>query len=118
MPTPVAGLIERVAKYKAVLEVGGQSVNLSMDREVKQEDGNWVITESVQTPMGNAEERAVLEKDSLVLLNRKVTQGPVSIDVSFAGNKVSGTMTVNDSPKKISVDLGGMLFATAPARAR
>ena len=45
------------------------------------------------------------------MLNRKVSQGPVSIDVDFGGNKASGTMTVNESPTEIAVDLGGMMFA-------
>jgi len=48
-----------------------------------------------------------------VLLKRSVKQGPVVIDLDFAGNKASGTMSMNGQVRPIAVDLGGPLFADA-----
>jgi hypothetical protein len=42
-----------------------------------------------------------------------VKQGPVTISLEFAGDKATGTMTMNGTDKPISADLGGPLFADA-----
>jgi hypothetical protein len=40
-------------------------------------------------------------------------QGPVAIDLDFAGNKAAGKMSMNGQDRPIAVDLGGPLFADA-----
>jgi hypothetical protein len=40
-------------------------------------------------------------------------QGPVVIDLDFAGDKAAGKFTMNGQDKPIAVDLGGPLFADA-----
>ena len=46
-------------------------------------------------------------------MKRNVKQGPVVVDLSFAGNKAAGTMSMNGQDKPVAVDLGGPLFADA-----
>src|SRR2546429_4467475 len=74
---------------------------------------SWTATNQLDTPQGTATDTATLEKGSLVLLKRSVKQGPVVIDLDFAGNKASGTMSMNGQDRPIAVDLGGPLFADA-----
>ncbi len=114
VPKATSGLVERASSYKAVIEAGGQTINLTMEREIRADDAGWVITESMQTPMGNAQDQATLARDTLVLLSRQVKQGPVTIDVAFKDNKASGTMVMNDNSRPIDVALGGAVFADGP----
>jgi hypothetical protein len=56
-----------------------------------------------------------VEKGTLVPVKRVIRQGPVAIDLAFAGGKATGTMAMGAEPKPISVDLGGPLFADGNA---
>src|SRR6266699_2809697 len=74
---------------------------------------SWTATNQLDTPQGTETDTATLEKGSLVLLKRSVKQGPIVIDLNFAGNKASGKMSMNGQDQPIAVDLGGPLFADA-----
>jgi hypothetical protein len=77
----------------------------------KQDDGTWLAVETMNTPMGAAVDRTVLEKDTLVLRKRTITQGPVSVDLESRDGKITGEMKMNGQGKPIAVDSGGELFA-------
>src|SRR5207244_10976760 len=68
---------------------------------------SWTATNQLDTPQGTATDTATLEKGSLVLLKRSVKQGPVVIDLNFAGNKASGKMRMNGQDQPIADDRGG-----------
>ena len=53
----------------------------------------------------------MLDHGSLAPRKRSVKQGPVSVELAFAGGKATGTMAMGGEPKPVSVDLGGELFA-------
>ena len=91
--------------------MGGQTIPLALSREVKEDGGNWVVIESVQTPMGPAVDSAVLDKQTLVLRKRSIKQGPMAVELAFDGGKASGTVAMGGEPKPVAVDLGGELFA-------
>jgi hypothetical protein len=69
----------------------------------------------METPGGNVTDTASIEKGSLVLLTRKLTQGPVNIDLAFAGGKATGNVSMNGTDKVVAADLGGSLFADSAA---
>ena len=81
------------------------------ERNQEEEDGTWLAVETLTTPMGAAVDRTVLEKDTLVLRKRTITQGPVSVELESRDGKVKGEMKMNGQPKPIAVDTGGELFA-------
>ena len=54
---------------------------------------------------------ATIEKGSLLLKHRSITQDPVVIELDFKGNKVTGTITTSGQAKPFEVDLGGIVFA-------
>ncbi len=100
-----------VCKYAAKVQMGQQTMPLTVSTEVKKVEGGWEITDTMATPMGNAVDTVLLDAETLVLVKRSVKQGPVSVQVAMAGNKATGSMNMNGQEKVIDVDMGGPLFA-------
>jgi hypothetical protein len=92
-------------------------MTLNTSTEIREANGGWTFIDTLQTPMGEAVETTVTDKDSLVIRNRTVKQGPVSIDTTYEGSKVTGKMSMNGNQQPISVDLGGPAFAEAAGAA-
>jgi dipeptidyl aminopeptidase/acylaminoacyl peptidase len=110
-PSPVAGLTPGTFAYAARIEMGGQKVEMALSREVSEETGRWVIVETATTPQGDATDRTVLDKGSLQLRQRSITQGPISVELNVDGDKATGTMAMGGSAQPIDVALEGPLFA-------
>ena len=114
VPKPATELHAGTANYAVRIEVAGQKIDLATTSEIKEEGGNWVVTETMTTPMGPAVDRGVLEKGTLVLRKRSITQGPVSVDFESRDGKVKGEMKMNGQARPIAIDAGGELFADGP----
>ena len=112
-PKPAMDLQSGTYNYQVKIEVGGQQMNMKMSTAIQESGGSIVAVDSMDTPQGVGTDTATLEKGSLLLLKRSVKQGPVAIDLDFAGNKAAGKMTMNGQDRPIAVDLGGPLFADA-----
>ena len=110
-PKPVADLVAGTFVYAGTIAAGGQNMQVSVTRVVKEDGGTWVVTDTAKLPMGEAVDVTTVEKGTLAPLKRTIRQGPVTVDLSFAGGKVTGTMAIGGEPKPVSVDLGGPLFA-------
>ncbi len=110
-PKPAADLTPGTSNYKATIVAGPQTIPLTTTTEIKEEGNTWVATETADTPFGKIVDVATIEKGTLILQHRSITQGPVEIKLDFKGNKVSGTFTQNGQAKPIDVDLGGIVFA-------
>jgi len=113
VPKPAVDLQPGTYKYKGKLSAGGQEMALDLSTTVKEENGQWNATGTMQGPMGQATDICMLEKGTLLERSRDIEQGPVSIKLNFSGNKASGTMNMNGQEKPIAVNLGGPLFADA-----
>ena len=111
VPRPAVDLRPGTMSYQAKIELGGQTIPLSIASAVKEEGGAWVVTQTAQTPMGEMTDATVLEKGSLILARRSVKQGPMAIELAFKDNKATGTMAVNGQSRPVASDLGGPLFA-------
>ena len=114
-PKPVADLQPATYHYDAEIHLGNQKMALKIANVIAETNGAWTASSTMETPMGPATDVATLDKGSLTLRNRTVKQGPMEIDLDFAGNKAQGKMTSNGQDKPISVDLGGPLFADSSA---
>jgi len=114
LPKPAVDLAPGTSHYKANLDVGGQSIPLTVKSVITDENGAWVVTETVVTPQGEILETATIEKGSLLPKHRSLKQGPVSVELDMEAGKVTGSMAMNGPPKPISVDLDGELFADGP----
>jgi len=111
VPKPAADLVAGTLKYQASIKVGGQEIAMAITETVAEENGAWTVTESAKTPMGDAVDTCTLEKGTLVVRTRTVRQGPLAVDLDFAGGKATGSMGMSGSAKPVAVDLGGPLFA-------
>ncbi len=112
-PKPIVDLTPGTWKFKATVAAGGQTFPLTLSTTIKDDGGAWTATDTVETPGGPATDVATLEKGTLIVRKRSVTQGPVTINLDFAGNKATGTSNMSGQDKPVAVDLGGPLFADA-----
>jgi dipeptidyl aminopeptidase/acylaminoacyl peptidase len=111
VPKPVTDLQAGTANYKGSLAMGERSIPVTISREIKEEGGAWVATETAMIAGQNIKDEAVIEKGTLLLKRRAIKQGPVEINMEVKGNTVTGTMAMGGQPKPINVDAGGQLFA-------
>jgi hypothetical protein len=110
-PKPAMDLSAGSFKYKATIVAGAQTIPLTTTTEIKEDGGSWVATEIADTPFGKVIDVATIEKGTLALKHRSITQNSVVIELDFKGSKVTGTMTQSGQAKAIDVDLGGICFA-------
>jgi len=111
VPKTAGSLAAGSSPFQAKIEVGGQTIPMTVSQTIREEGGGWVVSETAKTPMGDMVDTTVLEKGTLVLRKRSVQQGPLTIELAFADGKATGTATMGAAPKPVSVDLGGELFA-------
>ena len=116
-PKPAADLKAGVTSYDAKIAMGAQSMSLSVSTSVKEEGGNWVITETVKLPVAESVEIITVQKGTLAVLKRSIKQGPATIELAFDGGKATGSIAMGGPAKPVSVDIGGPLFADGPAMA-
>jgi dipeptidyl aminopeptidase/acylaminoacyl peptidase len=109
-PKPTMDLRSGTSNYNASIAFGGQTIPLTAKVETKEDNGAWLVTETVVTPQGEISDKSTIEKGSLVLKHRTVTQGPVVFDLDFKDNKANGSMTVNGQTKPLAIDLGGPII--------
>jgi dipeptidyl aminopeptidase/acylaminoacyl peptidase len=112
-PKPAVDLQPGTYKYKAKVSAGGQEIALDLSTSVKEENGKWLATGTMQGPMGSATDTSTLEKGTLLLRSRNIEQGPAKINLEFTDKKATGTVNMNGQDKPVAVDLGGPLFADA-----
>jgi hypothetical protein len=112
-PKPAVSLKAGTYHYTAKLDMNGQEMSLKMATTIKDDGSAWTATDVMETPQGNGTDTATIDKSSLTLVKRTLQQGPVTINLDYAGNKATGTANVNGQDHPIAVDLGGPLFADA-----
>jgi hypothetical protein len=115
METPKPELAPKPGTYRYIAKIaaGPQTVTMNLSTEIKDGDGGWTFVDTAKTPMGEAVDTAIVEKGSLLIHNRKVQQGPMSLDLTYQGPKVTGNMSMSGKDRPISIDLGGPAFADA-----
>jgi dienelactone hydrolase len=111
VPKPAVDLQPGTSNYKASIAVGGQEIALSSKTDIKEENGAWSVNETFQTPQGEMVDATTIEKGSLLLKRRYIKQGPATIEMNVAPNKVTGISVINGQTTPIDVDPGGALFA-------
>lgn len=111
LPAPVHDLTPGTANFKVKLTANGQTMNLDRSSQVKDQSGSWSVVETMNMPIGALTDSVVLDKGKLTPTERHIKQGPVTIDLAFKGNKVSGTMAMNGQKRPVDFDLGGPDFA-------
>jgi dipeptidyl aminopeptidase/acylaminoacyl peptidase len=117
VPRPSGALRAGTWAYQVKINMGGQNIEVSATTQIAEEAGAWVITETMKTPAGDAVDRGVLDRDTLVLRKRTVTQGPVNVEFESRDGRISGEMKMGGQARPIAADTGGELFADGPGAA-
>ncbi|HEY3103074.1 MAG TPA: alpha/beta fold hydrolase [Pyrinomonadaceae bacterium] len=111
VPKPAGDLKPGVSNYKASIALGAQSIPLTVKTEIKDAGDTWQVTETADTPQGQIVDVSTIQKGTLILKHRSAQQGPMTIELDFKDNKVSGTMSMNGQATPVMVDVGGIIFA-------
>lgn len=118
-PEPASPLQAGIYKYQAKLALGGQQIPLNLSTTVKEENGSWIITDVVETPIGPSSDIGTFDKSALILRKREVKQGQNTlISIDFTDSKATGTMNMGAGPLPVSVDMDGPLFGDGPGAAQ
>lgn len=110
-PKPDSAPLTGPMAYKISVQAGGQNMQMDVTSEIKEEGGNWVATDTMKTPMGDAVDVTTLAKDTLAPIKRSVKQGPVSIELAYEDKRVTGKMSMSGQERPINAELDGALFA-------
>jgi len=113
-PHPVIDLQPGTYKYKASIALGAQQLALNLSTTIKEENGAWTAVDTIDTPAGAATDTATLEKGTLALRKRTVSQGPAKISVDYGPDKATGSINMGGKDTPISVDLPGPVFGDGP----
>jgi hypothetical protein len=111
LPKPAVDLRPGTYNYKASIALAGQEIPLTLKTDIKEENGAWTVNETAQTPQGDIIDISTIEKGSLLLKRRSIKQGPLTIEMDVAPNKLKGTTNMNGQSTPIDTDPGGALFA-------
>ncbi len=107
---PTSDLQPGTHNYKASIALGPQSIPLTLKTEIKESGGDWVVTQTADTPQGMLSDISTIEKGTLILKHRSINQGPMVIEMDFKDGKATGTVTVNGQATQVSVDVGGAIL--------
>ncbi len=110
-PTPVVPLKPMTANYGVTIALNGQTIQMVTETVVSEAGGDLVVVDTATTPMGKAVDTVTLDKSSLMLKKRTVTQGPVAMSFEVTGGRAKGQVKVSEAPRPIDTELGGPLFA-------
>ena len=111
LPEVAADLETAEYNYTGSISVGGQNISLNTTLTVTEEDGNWVLNEVANTPMGVMSDKVIVKKGSLELVSREVKQGPATINMDISADMISGSMDMGGNNTPIEQELESPLFA-------
>lgn len=113
LPKPAVDLHPASYQYQVTLDRGGQQMKMKVSTVITDGGSSWTAVNTMQTEQGAASDTATIAKSSLALQKRSLKQGPVDIELDFAGDKATGKMSMQGQDQAIAVDLGGPIFADA-----
>jgi dipeptidyl aminopeptidase/acylaminoacyl peptidase len=111
LPKPAVPLRPGTFTYETTIEGEGQSVQTQVTTRVEESDDGWVVSDVAATPQGTVTDRTLLDKQTLALRRRSVSQGAVTLEIVAGDGKVTGEMKMAGEVHPFSADTGGDLFA-------
>lgn len=123
LPAPTGDLKEGNYTYTIMLEMSGQKIPMTMTRSVRQQDGNWVITDAVKSPMGDQSDEGIFTARTLKPVSRSVSAGGnIMATYAYTSGKITTTMQGKANDAEVSgaylPDGGGndMILAQLPLK--
>jgi dipeptidyl aminopeptidase/acylaminoacyl peptidase len=118
-PKPARPLEPGTLRYKSRMERDGHSMEAAVASVVEDGGDGWVVTDTMQSPVGVTTDRAVLSRDTLALRSRTLSRGEASVvRLDVKNGKIVGESRMSGAPRSIDVAFAGDLFADGPGAAR
>jgi hypothetical protein len=89
-----------------------------MSTEIKEQNGAWWVTDELGMMMMSMKDHAVLDKQSLVMLKRSMSEAGTKVEIEFSGGKVTGTAKMEGQKAAIEMEIGGPVFGDGPGYAQ
>ncbi|MBI4912305.1 MAG: prolyl oligopeptidase family serine peptidase [Acidobacteria bacterium] len=110
-PKPVAEFTSGTSTWVGTLVAGPQNLPATLTNVIRAEAGGWVVAGTAKIGPMEMSDTSTYARGSLAPTRRVVKQGPVAVELAFAGGKASGSIAMGAEPKPVAADLGGELFA-------
>jgi dipeptidyl aminopeptidase/acylaminoacyl peptidase len=111
LPHPAMELKPSTRKYGATLALGSQELQLRLTLGISEQDGVFVVTEMVDSAMGQMVDTVSMEKSTLLPSRRSMRQGPLTVELEFRDGHATGQMDMGGQKQSVEADLGGAVFA-------
>ena len=112
-PKPATDLQAGTYRYQVTIEMGAQKMAMKVTTAITDGGASWTAVNTMETPQGTATDTSAIAKSSLTLQKRSLKQGPIDIELDYAGDKATGKMSMNGQEQPIAADMGGPLFGDA-----
>ncbi|HHS13274.1 MAG TPA: S9 family peptidase [bacterium] len=98
------------------ISIAAMGIEMRSEVRISRENGNVTIREVTQSPMGEADDHLTLNASTLEPVTRKVSQGPMRIEIDYGKDRVKGTISTGSQDIPVNIELSGPLFAEGPAQ--
>ncbi len=115
LPKPVLPVEPATYFYQITIKMGPNELEATNERTVSEQADRWVIDEQISMPMGDAQDHYELQKGSLLPVKRELKQGPVTLEVDYMPEKVSGAAMVGGQEQPIEVGLEAPVYGDGGA---
>lgn len=114
-PTTAFSLIPGTWHYTIGVQAQGQALSYESELQVAEQGNAWTVTETLRMPQGQATDSVTLDKSTLELASRTLTQGPLTLTAKAEGDKVAVTMTMAGQSRSFEIPIAGPVLGEGPA---
>ncbi len=114
LPAPTGDLKAGKTPYQVTVKVSGQQMKMKMQREVRADGQQWVVTDQTESAMGQATDVGVWTKGQLQPLSREMTQGPTQMRVQYDASRLHGQMQMGGQARPFDVAKTGDVLSDGP----
>lgn len=115
LPMPDKSLQERELAYDMTIEMGANKIPMELKSTVEDGGDHWIVRDEATTPMGSILDESKLAKGSLLPISRKISQGPVNIELIHDEMSIKGTMSMQGQETPVDVALEAPVFGDGAA---
>jgi hypothetical protein len=90
MPPSTTVLTASNCQYRSTIQLDGLPVSMDMTRQIKSENGNWVISEKTASLFGNSLEINTIDQKSMKPVKRILENGQLKIELDYAPTAIKG----------------------------
>lgn len=110
-PTPDRDLTSETSHYKVTFEMANQKFDMELETKVEDAGEHWIVTDKLNSFMGEMTDQVKVLKKSLTPVERKVDQAGITMNFEYDKKSVKGAISGMGQKEEIAEELPGLLFA-------